>query len=96
VIASPSESHREIQSLHDFQDLVWICDTRDPLDWSIAMKDLAAAQLARTASIAEERHRRLERYDALEAQVFEQFRSSICKQVLGGIRSEMATSGAHD
>jgi len=95
VIASPSESHKEIQSLHDFQEQVWICDTRDPLDWSIAMKDLAAAQLASTRTIAEERKRRLERYDTLEAQVFEQFRSTICNQVLQGLRSGMAASGAH-
>lgn len=84
VIASPSESHREIQSLHDFNELVWICDTRDPLDWSIAMKDLAASQLARATSIGDERHRRLERYDALEAQVFERFRRTLCEQVMAG------------
>ena len=96
VIASPSESHREIQSLHDFSELVWICDTRDPLDWSIAMKDIAASELARVSTISEERQRRLERYDHLEAEVFERFRHTLCDQVLAGFKSKTATNGVRD
>ncbi len=96
VIASPSESHREIQALHDFQKLVWICDTRDPLDWAIAMKDLAAAQLATTEDTAALRQQRLERYDNRSSQIFERFRRTVCEQVLAGVRSEMAGSGALD
>jgi glycosyltransferase involved in cell wall biosynthesis len=84
VIASPSDSHQEIRGLHDFQELVWICDTRDPLDWAIAMKDLAAAELAQSTTIAAERQRRLDRYDALEANVFNAFRQQVCNQVLAG------------
>ena len=84
VIASPSESHLEIQALHDFQKLVWICDTRDPLDWAIAMKDLAATQLDTTADITAERERRLARYDARSSAIFERFRATICEQVLAG------------
>ena len=93
VIASPTESHREIQALHDFQKLVWICDTRDPLDWAIAMKDLAAAQLATTEDAAALRHQRLERYDARSSEIFERFRKTVCDQVLAGARSETAGSG---
>ena len=96
VIASPSESHREIQSLHDFRELVWICDTRDPLDWSIAMKDLAASQEARNATIREERQRRFERYDRLEREVCEGFRNALCEQVLAGVKSKKATNDALD
>ena len=98
VIASPSESHREIQSLHDFKQLVWICDTRDPLDWSIAMKDIAALQLTRisTSTISEERQRRLERYDLKETEVFECFQRKLCDQVLAGLKSETAAKGVHD
>jgi glycosyltransferase involved in cell wall biosynthesis len=93
VIASPSDSHQEIRSLHDFNKLVWICDTRDPLDWAIAMKDLAAAELAKPQSIAAQRQQRLDRYDALEAEVFNTFSRQVCDQVLQGIRSEMGATG---
>jgi glycosyltransferase involved in cell wall biosynthesis len=82
VIASPSSSHLEIQSLHDFSDLIWISDTREPLDWSIAMQDLAAAELARIRNTNNERQRRIDRYAALSEQVFESFRQNLCQQVL--------------
>lgn len=94
VIASPSESHQEIRGLHDFEKLVWICDTRDPLDWAIAMRDLAAVQLAQSQNNTELRQKRLERYDTLEAQVFEAFRRQLCEQVLMGVRSETAGGDA--
>jgi glycosyltransferase involved in cell wall biosynthesis len=94
VIASPSESHQEIRGLHDFEKLVWICDTRDPLDWAIAMRDLAAVQLAQSHNNTELRQQRLERYDTLEAQVFEAFRRQLCEQVLMGVRSETAGGDA--
>jgi glycosyltransferase involved in cell wall biosynthesis len=94
VIASPSDSHQEIRGLHDFSQLVWICDTRDPLDWAIAMKDLAAAELAQPQSIALQRQQRLDRYDALEAKVFDRFRRQVCDQVRQGIRSETEANGA--
>ena len=93
VIASPSDSHQEIRRLHDFDNLVWICDTRDPLDWAIAMKDLGAAMLANPLSIAAQRQQRLERYDTLEAKLFDTFSQQVCDQVLEGFRSKTAASG---
>jgi len=93
VIASPSESHREIQALHDFQKLVWICDTRDPLDWAMAMKDLASAQLSTTEDTAAVRQQRLGRYDVRSSEIFERFRKTVCEQVLAGVKSETAGSG---
>ena len=95
VIASPSESHQEIKALHDFNDLIWLCGTQDPMDWALAMNDLAQAELARVTDVNAERERRLTRYDLMSGLVFEQFRQTICDEVLQGVRSEMAASGAH-
>ena len=38
VIASPSESHREIQQLHDFSEHVLLCSTLETSDWASAMR----------------------------------------------------------
>ena len=38
VIASPSESHREILSLHDFEQHVLLCSTLETSDWASAMR----------------------------------------------------------
>lgn len=38
VIASPSESHREIQQLHDFNKHVLLCSTLETSDWASAMR----------------------------------------------------------
>ena len=100
VIASPSESHREIQAMHDFQSLVWLCDTLDPLDWAIAMQRLAAAESTRigagSGSASGERQRRLLRYRHQQDQVFEGFRGAVCQQVLAELaRSKREGPGAH-
>ena len=86
VIASPSLSHREIQGLHDFQSRVWICDTRDPMDWAVAMKDLTRAQLLQIKNPKQEREMRLERYEELNQRIAEDFRLTVCQQVLNGIQ----------
>ena len=85
VIASPSSSHREIQELHDFRELVWICDTTNPYDWGLAIRDLGIAELARIEDPAVERQRRLNRYEALSGEIFEAFKATVCEQVLEGI-----------
>lgn len=82
VIASPSDSHAEIKGLQDFERLVWLCPTTDPTDWAVAMRDLANAELLRIQDVDGERQRRLARYDRCEAAVFEQFRRTVCDQVL--------------
>jgi glycosyltransferase involved in cell wall biosynthesis len=38
VIASPSESHREILNLHDFEQHVLLCSTLETSDWASAMR----------------------------------------------------------
>ena len=97
VIASPSESHREIQTMHDFRDLVWICDTRDPLDWAVAMQQLGAAESARIRNTSSERQRRLRRYESQAEQVFERFRQGVCELVLEEtVRSETAKLASRD
>ena len=82
VIASPSGSHIEIQKLHDFHDLVWLCDTRDPVEWALAMRELAEFQKQQITSTQSERNRRLERYDDVSKIVFEDFRTTVCQQVI--------------
>ena len=85
VIASPSESHAEIKNLQDFDKLVWLCETTDPMAWAIAMKDLAQAELTRIRDVDTERKRRLERYDKTSTLVFENFRQAVCQEVLRSI-----------
>ena len=87
VIASPSLSHQEIHGLYDFHSLVWICDTRDPMDWAIAMKDLSNSQLGQILDPQEERLLRLARYDEMNSKVSENFRQTVCSQVLAGLKS---------
>lgn len=81
VLASPSESHREIWSMHDFSELIWLCDTHDPMTWALAMHDLAQAEQARITDISTERDRRLKRYQAMSERVLEAFRQTICDQI---------------
>lgn len=88
VLASPSDSHAEIKSLFDFESLVWLCETTDPMAWAWAMKDLANAELLRINDVDKERQDRLARYDKLSTQVFEAFRETICEQVLASITQE--------
>jgi hypothetical protein len=38
VIASLSESHWEIQQLHDFAEHVLLCSTRETSDWASALR----------------------------------------------------------
>jgi glycosyltransferase involved in cell wall biosynthesis len=90
VLASPSGSHREIQAMHDFEQLVWLCDTQDPMNWALAMNDLANAEQTRITDVAAERQRRLERYDLMNAKVSEAFRQTVCNQILESLRSETA------
>jgi glycosyltransferase involved in cell wall biosynthesis len=82
AIASPSESHLEIQQLHDFDDRVWICDTRDPLAWAHAMRVLAETETERITSNEQEREDRLNRYNKLSRLICEDFKSRVCEQVL--------------
>ncbi len=88
VLASPSGSHQEIQALHDFDQLVWLCDTHDPMDWALAMNDLAQAELDRISDAHTERQRRLIRYDQMSGLVREAFRQAVYDQILEGIRSK--------
>ncbi len=46
VIASPSESHREIQQLHDFEQHVLLCSTLETSDWASAIR-LGVGRMAR-------------------------------------------------
>jgi hypothetical protein len=38
VVASLSESHWEIQQLHDFAEHVMLCSTRESSDWASALR----------------------------------------------------------
>lgn len=88
VIASPSGSHQEIKALHDFDRLIWLCDTLDPSDWGIAMRSVAEAEMARIQDVDLEREQRLERYDRIGGAVFRSFQASVCEQILAGLSSD--------
>lgn len=90
IIASPSESHLEIQSLHDFERLVWICDTRKTLEWAAAMRDLASYQLASITDANQERQARLDRYDYFSEKIFYDFQASLLSLIHNSIKSETA------
>jgi len=90
VLASPSESHREIQQIHDFSSLIWLCETQDPMTWALAMHDLAQSELVRIVDVTAERQRRLDRYTAMSHIVFDAFKQTLCEQVLAGVRSGTA------
>jgi glycosyltransferase involved in cell wall biosynthesis len=96
VLASPSESHKEIQSLYDFDQRIWLCDTQDPMTWALAMKDITKAELASITDVAIERKRRLLRYEQMNRCVSETFRQTICDQVLKSIKSKTAANDVRD
>jgi hypothetical protein len=82
--------------MQDFREFVWICDTRDPLDWAVAMQQLGAAESMRIRDASAERQRRLRRYDQQSGLVFEHFRQGVCSQVIAEIvRSKTGESDAH-
>ena len=85
VIASPSGSHQEIKALHDFNRLIWLCDTLDPSHWGLAMRTITEAELARIQDVDLEREQRLERYDRIGGAVFREFQASVCEQILAGL-----------
>ena len=90
TIASPSNSHLEIQALQDFQSLIWICDTVNPLDWALAMQQLAVREQANLQDAVLERRRRLERYAACSQQIQATFQDTLCEQVLAAVESAQA------
>lgn len=91
VIASQSESHLEIQAQHDFANQVWICDTRKPQDWTLAIRHATEAEINRIRDTGKERQRRLERYEAMNTRITRAFGLDVCD----AIRSETAGSAAH-
>jgi len=84
VLASPSESHREIQELYDFSTYVRLCDARSPACWGEAMDSLAQREQRRISNLGNqaERDRRLARYQDFASRVFEKFRQDLCSQIL--------------
>jgi len=87
TVASPSNSHLEIQALQDFEKLIWICDTVNPLDWALAMHQLATSEQARIQDNGQERRRRLERYAERAHQIQAAFQQTLCEQVLSAVQS---------
>jgi glycosyltransferase involved in cell wall biosynthesis len=96
TMASPSASHLEIQRLHDFDERIWICDTRDPVVWARSMHVLCTAEMERIGSNAEERMARLKRYDKLNQEICENFRSVVCDEVLNSLQGRSFKSGMAD
>ena len=86
VIASPSGSHVEISKRFDFKKNIWLCDTVDPMEWSLAMKRLAAAEIARIECRDSERKRRLERFDMLEEKIFREFSCVVSEEVINSMQ----------
>lgn len=95
VIASLSESHWEIQQLHDFADHVLLSSTRDPSDWASAMRLIhnrmqrqrqdGLATPARRSSelwLRDLRLQRIARYRRFQQRLELQFQQHVCELLL--------------
>ena len=82
VIASASASHAEIKQLQDFNNKIWLCDTTDPMAWSIAMRDLTNSELSRISDHGIERENRLNRFENTSSEIFNEFKKVLCNEIL--------------
>jgi glycosyltransferase involved in cell wall biosynthesis len=78
TLASDCASHRQIQSLYDFNSNILLCNTLNTSSWASAMKALAAANSHLHSNPSEERQRRLHRYSQIAPKVTESFMGQIC------------------
>ena len=72
TIASDCESHLEIQALQDFKDLIITLDTLKTRNWAAAMQAVAGLNSDLWKDAAEERKRRIGRYETLRSGFYNQ------------------------
>ena len=88
TIASPLGSHREIQKMHDFEDVVLLCSTLNTSDWASAMRLVAGEneltmagkrELSQMNMMRKIRSERILRYRKYQDLIDKAFRAEICK-----------------
>ena len=88
AIASPLGSHREIQTMNDFEDYVLLCSTLASSDWASAMRFIALrhdqvlsplSQQDQAKELNQIRAQRIERYRRYQSLIDKAFQRSICK-----------------
>ncbi len=77
TLASDCASHRQIQGLYDFKSYLLLCNTLQTGSWASAMRQLAATNNHLIHEPAEERQRRLQRYQQISPRVTQAFTKQI-------------------
>ena len=100
ALASAIGSHREIQSMHDFQEHVLLCSTLHTSDWASAMRlvSIRMQQQTQDLSSASEqlllnkiRRKRIQRYQALQEQISTAFATGLCELINEDADTEVLT-----
>ena len=90
TLASPIGSHREIQSMHDFDKHVLLCSTLHTSDWASAMRLVALKMKKRCIGLSNEseqlllnqiRRGRIERYQSMQKKIDITFRRGLCELI---------------
>ena len=81
TIASDCESHLEIQALQDFKDSIITLDTLKTRNWAAAMQAVAGLNSDLWKDAAEERKRRIGRYEKLRNGFYDQLQADL-EQIL--------------
>ncbi len=77
TIASDCESHLEIQALQDFKDSIITLDTLKTRNWAAAMQAVAGLNNGLWKNAAQERKRRIGRYEKLRCEFYDQLQVSL-------------------
>jgi glycosyltransferase involved in cell wall biosynthesis len=77
TIASDCESHLEIQALQDFKDSVITLDTLKTRNWAAAMQAVAGLNNNLWENAAQERQRRIGRYEKLRSGFYDQLQADL-------------------
>ena len=77
TIASDCESHLEIQAIQDFKDSVITLDTLKSRSWAAAMQAIAGLNSDLWKTPAEERKRRIGRYERLRNEFYNQLQADL-------------------
>ena len=77
TIASDCDSHLEIHALHDFNDYVIPVNILESRDWAAAMQSIAGLGAHLLLNDAQERRRRICRYDRYSSKVIQQYQQDL-------------------
>ena len=77
TIASDCDSHLEIQALHDFNDYIIPVNILESRDWAAAMQSIAGLGAHHLLNDAQERRRRICRYEHYSSQVIQKYQQDL-------------------